>query len=471
MSPICSFLVIFLIAPQATGQGFLGANNATQDASKAAKAESMAKYEASLDKALQSRLTTLTAKAKDPPATVNLAASANDVLMDDGSEKLSRDSDEDDQTETSDAPPGVDSTAADDGVDDGSDSELRGFLQSEVKSLRKDLKTGDDSDDGEESNADQDESEEDTDKLQNEVSKLQDEVVRRDTSHQHDDDDDDADKDANEIQTGVDDFQNELAHEDTETQGTDLEDSTAGEEGDITKDAGLLQNMVKHLLKDSVISKEEKQRIEEDPEVITVLIQTLKKHAHKIGGAGGEDSENLEEEMGGEDSGNFDEDYMALADGDEDESLEDDDAGEADGEAKEALGEGFEESDDESSEDDEPLDDESSESADDETEQMEDDADDESQLGLIQTKESHETEMEDDDVDESDEAEAEPFSEEDTDEDNEQIKQEVDALEDEGAQDAAATMTKASGVDEEAAAEADERLQDESESLVASEAA
>lgn len=364
-----SLLVFLIVTREVSSQGSLRGSDATADSQVNAASASSADDNPEID--------------------------ANSVLINDGSEILSR------NTESS---PAVSRESDADDKDAGglqedihsdlqlygSDSEVRSDLQEEAKDLRDELNGEEPSlEDQEEKETSSGDDNEDADKLQDEVSGLEDQMNRRDNEAEsiksdglagvdftlQDDGNDDGDDDSNgtsELQTELNDAEN-----DDESQSSAQDKDDTGEQDAIYNDTVKLKGMVDELLPAHMEKKDE-------PDVITVLMQTLRKHAHKLG------SQSFE---------NFEEDESA---DDEDDDME---------------------------------------SSDGMQEDLEDNAG-------MEDEEEENTYYEDDDH---------------------EIEEEVDALENEGEQDAAAAEAEAGGEDQEAAEESEEALQDESESLEASE--
>jgi len=329
MPLICSILFLLFVS-QATGQGFLRASNVTQGASREVKSSN----------------TTSSGKG-------NVEADASTLLINDGSETLSRGSETQVQKAKGDDGGAVDT--------DSSDSDLRSNLQSEANFLKEELdEAGLDDQDSED--GDQDYSKETSDQLQNEVNRLQDKVDRSKADHSNSGDQDDGDDFTPTPQNEENDVQDESGKGKVQTTEPDeahmmtMTTITHGRQGNDYNDTALLQHLAhwNQLLDEASASKI---HAREDPDVITVLIQKLRKHASILG-------------QGGEDyvSENSDEDDMQS----DDEADEVDDAN---------LDESFDDADDENLDGEslEESDEESSEEGTDTSDQVEDDVDDDSE--------------------------------------------------------------------------------------------
>jgi len=245
MVAICNTLVFLVLVPQAVGQGFLRSKNASQDASQT------------------------------PQATSNLGSVSQDDL---------------------------------------SDSELRGDLQSEAIALQKDV-NGEAGEAGDEEAAKEYEqkfSNADADQLEDKVDELQGELDQRDAESQSRlaEESQAAEENGNSdtalVQSGVDDAppSSDEDDEDAQTAGSDpdetdvdtgdvdhdalllqdvtrLQDHLSQRHSDRSKDNELLEQMVAHLLDEAAAAKQAEKHA--DPEVILVLLQTLKKHTTIFG--------------------------------------------------------------------------------------------------------------------------------------------------------------------------------------------
>jgi len=243
MVAICNTFVFLVLVPQAVGQGFLRSRNASQDASKKPQAAS------------------------------------NSVSQ-----------------------------------DDISDSELRSDLQSEAIALQKDVngEAGDVGDDEAAVEYEQKFSKADVDQLEDQVDELQGALDQRDAETQSrlaeepQGAEEDGSSGAALVQSGVDDAPPSSDEDDEDAQPARLDpDNADADTGDVDHNALLLQDvtrlqdhlsqrhndrskdnemlvqMMSHLLNEAAAAKQDEAHA--DPEVITVLLQILKKHTNIFG--------------------------------------------------------------------------------------------------------------------------------------------------------------------------------------------
>jgi len=190
----------------------------------------------------------------------------------------------------------------------------------------------------------EDDSSKDADQLQNEVSMLEDQVGNEEHSIETaaPPSSDDGDDDPALLQNDAIEVQDESVSSDDDTELTDLNQAH-----DDDQDARSTQNdtsMLKELVHNLVTQMHLPDHAPEsrtDPELITVLIQTMNKHASIFGAGGGDDSEDMADEA---------DDMGDESDDDDDSSVEED--------TDEAGGEADDEASDETS--DEDIDDEDS---------------------------------------------------------------------------------------------------------------
>lgn len=311
MPTIC-FLVLLSVIPSGSGQGFLDA----------------------------SRL----AQATNASGSVDLKADANTATTDDAS-RMPENVQIDD-----------DSSADVDSADAATDSEIKSDIEVEATDLRETrkemkhtdewLKGGevstDEAEDGGSNEQDEyNDGNKDTDELQNEVEFLQDELPPPSDKAQNIEESDESPPD------GLDDGKNDPAllqtyESDAEVDEELQDESSSGEdntesvdpdeptwEGDIHNETALLQKMVHQLLGETVAA--EQQQLPDDPELITVLIQTMKKHMKRHAAMLGA-HDHLDDHMA--DESNEDENSDDSGQSDHESDHESSDEGEADAESQ-----------------------------------------------------------------------------------------------------------------------------------------
>jgi len=240
-------ILSLLFVSEVTGQGFLHASNLSQGISREAKASNISR-----------------------PRNGTAQADASSVVINHGSKTLPGDDRGDDDA-------------------DSSDRDLRSNLQSEANFLKEELdEAGVDDEDPEDE--DEDDSKVSTDQLQDKVNRLQDEVDRSksDLSNlQSDGDKRDDEDDISTLQDGDEDIQDEFdpsksqAREPDQSHSMTMTTITHGRQSGGYNNTALLQHLAywNHLMDEAIASKVHST---EDPEVITVLLQGLKKHASII---------------------------------------------------------------------------------------------------------------------------------------------------------------------------------------------